>query len=47
MTEDTTFAADDWRSKSDLFVGDGFRRNLAIVRDLTDSRPAAMQRSPS
>jgi aryl-alcohol dehydrogenase-like predicted oxidoreductase len=35
MTEDTTFAADDWRSKSDLFMGDGFRRNLAIVRDLT------------
>jgi aryl-alcohol dehydrogenase-like predicted oxidoreductase len=36
MTEDTTFAADDWRSKSDLFVGEAFRRNLAIVRDLTE-----------
>ena len=35
MTEDTTFAADDWRSKSDLFVGEAFRRNLAVVRDLT------------
>jgi aryl-alcohol dehydrogenase-like predicted oxidoreductase len=35
MTEDTTFAADDWRSKSDLFVGDAFRRNLAVVRDLS------------
>jgi aryl-alcohol dehydrogenase-like predicted oxidoreductase len=35
MTEDTTFAADDWRSKSDLFVGDMFRRNLAVVRELT------------
>ena len=35
MTEDTTFAADDWRSKSDLFVGETFRRNLAVVRDLT------------
>ena len=36
MTEDTTFAADDWRSKSDLFSGETFRRNLAVVRDLTD-----------
>ena len=36
MTEATTFAADDWRSKSDLFVGEAFRRNLAIVRDLTE-----------
>jgi len=35
MTEDTTFAADDWRSKSDLFVGRTFQRNLAVVRDLT------------
>jgi aryl-alcohol dehydrogenase-like predicted oxidoreductase len=35
MTEDTTFATDDWRSKSDLFVGETFRRNLAVVRDLT------------
>jgi aryl-alcohol dehydrogenase-like predicted oxidoreductase len=29
MTEATTFAADDWRSKSDLIKGDEFRRNLA------------------
>lgn len=36
MTEDTTFATDDWRSKSDLFVGETFRRNLAVVRDLTE-----------
>jgi aryl-alcohol dehydrogenase-like predicted oxidoreductase len=35
MTEDTTFAADDWRSHSDLFVGDAFRRNLEVVRDLS------------
>jgi aryl-alcohol dehydrogenase-like predicted oxidoreductase len=35
MTEDTTFAPDDWRSKSDLFEGETFRRNLAVVRDLT------------
>jgi aryl-alcohol dehydrogenase-like predicted oxidoreductase len=35
MTEDTTFAPDDWRSKSELFQGETFRRNLAVVRDLT------------
>ena len=35
MTSDTTFAADDWRSNSDLFMGEAFRRNLAVVRDLT------------
>jgi aryl-alcohol dehydrogenase-like predicted oxidoreductase len=34
MTEATTFAADDWRSKSDMFAGDAFRRNLGIVRRL-------------
>jgi aryl-alcohol dehydrogenase-like predicted oxidoreductase len=34
MTEDTVFAPDDWRSKSDLFVGETFRRNLAVVHDL-------------
>jgi aryl-alcohol dehydrogenase-like predicted oxidoreductase len=34
MTETTTFAPDDWRSKSDLFAGDAFRRNLGIVRRL-------------
>jgi aryl-alcohol dehydrogenase-like predicted oxidoreductase len=36
MTESTTFASDDWRSTSDLFTGDAFRRNLAVVRDLTE-----------
>ena len=34
MTIDTTFAPDDWRSNSDLFAGEPFRRNLAVVRDL-------------
>ena len=35
MTETTTFAPDDWRSKSDLFKGEAFRRNLAVVRNLS------------
>jgi aryl-alcohol dehydrogenase-like predicted oxidoreductase len=34
MTAATTFAPDDWRSKSDMFAGDTFRRNLGIVRRL-------------
>lgn len=34
MTETTTFAPDDWRSKNDMFAGETFRRNLAIVRRL-------------
>jgi aryl-alcohol dehydrogenase-like predicted oxidoreductase len=34
MSETTTFAADDWRSKNDMFAGDAFTRNLAIVRRL-------------
>lgn len=34
MTESTVFAADDWRSKSDLFTGEGYRRNLTVVRQL-------------
>ena len=34
MTANTTFAADDWRSSSDLFAGEAFRRNLAVVSDL-------------
>jgi aryl-alcohol dehydrogenase-like predicted oxidoreductase len=34
MTETTTFAPDDWRSKNEMFAGDAFRRNLAIVRRL-------------
>ena len=36
MTDDTVFAPDDWRSTSDLFVGDPFHRNLGIVRDLSE-----------
>jgi len=36
MTADTMFAADDWRSTSDLFTGEAFHRNLAVVRDLTE-----------
>jgi aryl-alcohol dehydrogenase-like predicted oxidoreductase len=32
--EDTTFAADDWRSHSPLFQGEAFRRNLVKVREL-------------
>src|SRR6185436_8267440 len=34
MTENTTFAADDWRAASPVFVGEGYRRNLAAVRAL-------------
>jgi hypothetical protein len=34
LTEETTFAADDWRSGSDVFTGDSYRRNLAVVLDL-------------
>jgi aryl-alcohol dehydrogenase-like predicted oxidoreductase len=30
-TPQTKFAADDWRSKSGAFRGDGFKRNLAVV----------------
>jgi aryl-alcohol dehydrogenase-like predicted oxidoreductase len=32
--EHTTFPDDDWRSGSDLFRGDAFRRNLHTVREL-------------
>jgi hypothetical protein len=31
MTPETTFAADDWRSKSSDFTGENFRRNLQVV----------------
>ena len=31
MTEATTFAAGDWRAGTDLFQGETFRRNLAVV----------------
>jgi hypothetical protein len=34
MTEDTTFAGDDWRATSSVFTGEGYRRNLATVRAL-------------
>jgi aryl-alcohol dehydrogenase-like predicted oxidoreductase len=34
MTEATTFASNDWRATSDLFRGEAFARNLAIVEDL-------------
>ncbi|MEA2623746.1 MAG: hypothetical protein QOH61_2656 [Chloroflexota bacterium] len=34
ITADTTFSPGDWRSKSDVFRGETFRRNLAIVREL-------------
>jgi aryl-alcohol dehydrogenase-like predicted oxidoreductase len=34
FTPNTTFPADDWRSKSDLFQGETFRRNLTVVADL-------------
>jgi aryl-alcohol dehydrogenase-like predicted oxidoreductase len=34
LSEQTTFADDDWRSTSGVFSGDTFRRNLATVRAL-------------
>ena len=34
LNENTTFASDDWRSKSAVFTGDTHRRNLAAVRAL-------------
>jgi aryl-alcohol dehydrogenase-like predicted oxidoreductase len=33
---ETTFAEDDWRSRSDLFRGEPFRRSLEAVRALED-----------
>jgi aryl-alcohol dehydrogenase-like predicted oxidoreductase len=36
MNESTTFPANDWRSKSEMFTGQAFKRNLAIVRRLED-----------
>jgi aryl-alcohol dehydrogenase-like predicted oxidoreductase len=36
MSADTTFAPGDWRAKSDMFQGEAFRRNLAVVRDLAE-----------
>ncbi len=34
FTPQTTFAADDWRSKSPIFHGESFQRNLAVVEHL-------------
>jgi aryl-alcohol dehydrogenase-like predicted oxidoreductase len=34
LTENTTFASDDWRSHSAMFTGESYRRNLAAVRAL-------------
>jgi aryl-alcohol dehydrogenase-like predicted oxidoreductase len=34
MNESTTFPDNDWRSRSPLFSGETFRRNLATVREL-------------
>ena len=45
MSENTTFAVDDWRSTSAMFTGEGYRRNLAAVRAL--EKLAADRASPS
>ncbi|SFO95417.1 Predicted oxidoreductase [Amycolatopsis arida] len=34
LTPDTTFPADDWRSRSSAFQGDNLRRNLTVVDEL-------------
>jgi aryl-alcohol dehydrogenase-like predicted oxidoreductase len=34
MTEATTFSRDDWRATSAVFTGEGYLRNLAVVRAL-------------
>ena len=34
IKRDTSFAAEDWRGKSDVFRGDGFLRNLEVVAQL-------------
>src|SRR6266446_757069 len=34
FTPQTTFAADDWRSKSEFFHGENFQRNVAVVEQL-------------
>jgi aryl-alcohol dehydrogenase-like predicted oxidoreductase len=34
LNENTRFPADDWRSKSAVFRGETYRRNLAVVREL-------------
>jgi hypothetical protein len=34
MTENTTFARDDWRATSTVFTGESYRHNLGVVRAL-------------
>ena len=34
FTPQTSFAADDWRNKSEIFHGKNFQRNLAVVEHL-------------
>ena len=34
LDENTTFAADDWRSGAPFFKGDAYRRNIQVVREL-------------
>jgi len=34
LTPETRFAPDDWRSKSDVFQGEPYRRNLRVVSAL-------------
>lgn len=34
LDENTTFAADDWRSAAPFFKGDAYRRNVEVARQL-------------
>lgn len=36
LDENTVFPADDWRSRSSVFRGEIYRRNLAVVRELRE-----------
>lgn len=36
MGEETTFPDDDWRSRSSVFAGEAFRRNLEVVQRLSE-----------
>ncbi|MFF1639696.1 aldo/keto reductase [Streptomyces sp. NPDC058246] len=36
LDEDTVFADDDWRSKSSVFRGEAYRRNLLVVREVEE-----------
>jgi aryl-alcohol dehydrogenase-like predicted oxidoreductase len=40
------FADDDWRKSNPRFIGDNFRRNLAIVDEVRASAPRTAQRPP-